>query len=158
MKFHAALFSAILFLSACSPVKIFSDAEMKKPSGLKYYTVKPFLQIEKDIQTNAVLKTTVIYLPDLQNPQYLKVSAGVGSGKLDLAFNNGSIEKFGFSSDSEIPDYIKALASTISESAGAVKDLSSLKGIPQAGAQSVVELYEIIMDGEGTRLKKVEIK
>ena len=155
----AALVGLLILLSTgCTPVKIYSDPLLSKSTGFKYYTVKPYIQVEKDSQNGTILKATVIYLPDLANPQYLEVKGGLGSRKLDLDLNNGSIDKFGLTSDTKIPETIEAFAATLSKSADAIKDLSTLKGLPQAAAPGITELYEVIMDPDGTRLKKIEFK
>lgn len=147
-----------LLLTGCSPVKIYSDPALTKSTGFKYYTVKPYIQVEKDAQSGAIVKATVLYLPDLSNPQYVSVNAGLGSRKLDIELNNGMIEKFGFTSDTKIPETIEALAATVSKTADAIKDLSGLKGLPQAGVSTITELYEVMMDSEGTSLKKIDFK
>ncbi|HEX2976679.1 MAG TPA: hypothetical protein VHO68_12150 [Bacteroidales bacterium] len=148
----------LLLLSGCSPVQIYSDPALTKSTGFKYYTAKPYVQVEKDSQSGAIVKATVLYLPDLSNPQYVKVNGGLGSRKLDIELSDGTIKKFGLTSDTNIPESITALGNTISKTADAIKDLSTLKGLPQAGATTVTELYEVIMDAEGTILKKIEFK
>jgi hypothetical protein len=160
MKHFTAALASLLLLSAvsCTPFKIYSDPALSKPAGFKYYTVKPFVQVEKDSQTGAIVKATVLYLPDLSNPQYLAVKNGWGSQKIDISLNNGSIEKIGLTSDTKIPESIEALAATVSKSADAIKDLSGLKGLPQAGSSTITELYEVIMDQEKTTLRKIEIR
>lgn len=153
-----ALFGLMILSSmSCAPVKIYSDPLLTKSTGFKYYTIKPYIQVEKDSQNGAIVNATVIYLPDLANPHYMEVKGGLGSRKLDLELNNGAIVKFGLTSDTNIPETIEALATTLSKSADAFKDLT-LKGLPQAGASIITEIYEVIMDSEGTRLKKVEFK
>lgn len=159
MKQLFAALTCLLFLSAgCAPVKIYSDPLLTKNTGFKYYTVKPYIQVEKDAQTGSIVKATVLYMPDLSNPQYISVNGGLGSKKLDVDLNNGTVEKFGVTSDSKIPDTIESLAAAVSKSADAIKDLSNLKGLPQAGASTITELYEVIMDSEGTSMRKIEFK
>jgi hypothetical protein len=154
-----AALTCLLFLSmtGCSPVKIYSDPALTKNTGFKYYTVKPYIQVEKDSQNGAIVKTTVLYLPDLSNPQYVIVNGGLGSRKLDIELTDGTIKKFGLTSDTNVPETIEALAATISKSADAIKDLSTLKGLPPA-ASTITELYEVLMNSEGTTLKKIEFK
>jgi hypothetical protein len=155
----AALF-CLLFLSitGCSPVKIYSDPALTKTTGFKYYTVKPYIQVEKDSQSGAIVKATVLYLPDLSNPQYVTVNGGLGSRKLDIELTDGTIKKFGLTSDTNVPETIEALAATVSKSADAIKEISTLKGIPPATTSTVTELYEVKMDSEGTSLRKIEFK
>lgn len=160
MKHLIAAFSCLILLlmAGCAPIKIYSDPALSKNTGFKYYTVKPYIQIEKDSQSGAIVKATVLYLPDLSNPQYMSVNGGLGSKKLDIELNNGIIEKFGLTADTNVPETIEALAATVSKSADAIKDLSNLKGLPGAAASTITELYEVKMDSEGTTLKKIDFK
>jgi len=147
-----------IMLTSCSPVKFYSDSELSKESGLKYYTAKPYMQVEKDINNN-VVKSTVIYLPDLSEPAYLVVKDGLGSGKVDVKLTDGTISTLGITTDPKIDETIESLAALISKTASAVTDLSSLKGLPQVTAAPVVtELYEILITHEGTSLRKVEME
>jgi hypothetical protein len=140
-------------------VKFYSNPGLTEESGLKYYTVKPYLQVEKDPVNNSIVKATVIYLPDLANPQYMVIKDGLGSGKVDMKLTDGSINTLGVATDPKIPETIDALAALISKSTTAITDLAALKGIPPAAAASTItELYEIFMGPEGTTVKKVEFK
>lgn len=159
MKQLIAALSCLFFLllTGCSPVKIYSDPALTKTTGFKYYTVKPYVQVEKDPQSGAIVKATVLYLPDLSNPQYVTVNGGLGSKKLDIELKDGIVEKLGMTSDTDVPETIEALAATVSKSADAIKDLSTFKGILPA-ASTITELYEVIMNSEGTTLRKIEFK
>jgi len=149
----------ILVLAGCAPVKFYSNPGLTENSGLKYYTVKPYLQVEKDPANNSVVKATVIYLPDLANPQYLVIKDGLGSRKVDLKLIDGSINTLGVATDPKIAETIDALAALISKTTIAITDLSALKGIPPtAAAATITELYEVFMGTDGTTVKKVEFK
>ena len=149
----------IMVLTGCIPVKFYSNPALTEQSGLKYYTGKPFLLVEKDLANNNLTKTTVIYLPDLVNPQYMVIKGGVGSKKVDLKLTDGSINTFGVDSDLKIAESLNALASLISKGTSAITDLSALKGMSQAiAASTITELYEIFMDSDGTTVKKIEFK
>jgi hypothetical protein len=147
------------FLTGCSPVKIYSNPDLTNKTGIKYYTAKPFLQVEKDQASNSIVKATIVYLPDLANPQYLAIKDGPGSRKVDIKLVDGMISTFGTTSDPQLDDAVEALAALISKGTSAVTDIAGLKGVPTPTAsQTVSELYEIIMDSEGTTLKKVVVK
>ncbi len=148
---------AALTITGCATVNFYSDPGLSQKTGLKYYTVKPYLQIERDAQSNSVLKATIVYLPDLAHPQYLAVKEGLGSKKLDLKISEGSISTLGISTETGIPESIEALAALVDKSAEAAKDLA-LKGIPGAGQNTVVEMYEIVIEEKGTSVKRIEIK
>ena len=156
---NSTIVAIILVLTGCAPVKFYSNPGLTESTGLKYYTAKPYLQVEKDPLNNSVVKATVIYLPDLANPQYMVIKDGPGSGKVDLKLTDGSINALGVATDTKITETIDALAALISKSTSAVTDLSSLKGLPQVSAASTItELYEIFMGTDGTTLKKLEFK
>jgi hypothetical protein len=74
--------SATIFVTTgCAPVQFYSNKALTEKTGLKYYTVKPFLHVERDMETGKILKATVIYLPDLANPQYMVIHDGLNSKK-----------------------------------------------------------------------------
>ena len=149
----------ILAFAGCTPVKFYSNSELTKKSGLKYYTVKPYLQVERDPVNNSIIKATILYLPDLENPQYIAMKDGIGSRKLDLKLTDGSINTFGLDTDTKIAETITALTGLVSKTATAITDLSTLKGVPPAAAPSpITELYDIIMTNGLTSVKKIEVK
>jgi hypothetical protein len=149
----------ILSFTGCSAVQFYSNSELTQKSGLKYYTVKPYLQVERESVNNSIVKATILYLPDLENPQYIAMKAGIGSKKLDLKLADGSINTFGLDSDPKIAESIAALTALVSKSATAITDLSTLKGIPGATAPATItEFYDIIMTNGNTSVKKIEVK
>jgi hypothetical protein len=42
----------ILAFTGCTSVQFYSNPELTQKSGLKYYTVKPFLQVERETVNN----------------------------------------------------------------------------------------------------------
>jgi hypothetical protein len=84
---------------------------------------------------------------------------GLGSKKLDVKLAEGTISTFGLDSDPKINESVEALTDLISETASAVTDLSTLKGIPgAAAAPTITELYDIIIANGQTSVKKIEVK
>lgn len=157
IKLVAGVF--ILAYTGCAPVKFYSNSELTNISGLKYYTVKPYLQIEREPLNNSIVKATILYLPDLETPQYIVMKDGLGSRKLDLKLTDGSINTFGLDTDPKIAETITALSGLVSKTAAAITDLSTLKAIPPAAASpTIMELYDIIMINGLTSVKKIEIK
>jgi hypothetical protein len=146
----------IIVFNGCAPVQIYSNKALTEKTGLKYYTVKPFLHIERDSESNRILKATVIYLPDLANPQYIVIRDGLGSRRFNLQFTNGSINTFGYSSISKVGESVDALAALITKGTAALTDLNALKGLQAVKAPSnTVELYEIIFGADKTTLREV---
>jgi hypothetical protein len=157
MKLISGVF--ILAFISCAPVKFYSNAEMTKKSGLKYYTVKPILQVERDPSNNSIVKATIIYLPDLEPPQYIVMRDGLGSRKLDLKLSEGSINTFGLDTDPKIAETITALSGLVSKTTSAITDLSKIKSVlPPATSATVTELYDIIMQNGLTSVKRIEIR
>ena len=161
MKHPSSLFaiaSLIILVCSCAPVKFYSDSALTMPGGLKYYTVKPYLLAERELAGNNIIKVTPVYLPDLENPQYMIIKDGPGSRKVDLKLADGAISTFGMASDTKISESVESLAALISKSASAITDLTTLKGIPQAASvQTVTELYEVVMTGGKTSVRRIDI-
>ena len=149
---------SILSFIGCTPVKFYSNSGLTQESGLKYYAVKPYLMVERDPVSTNVLKATVLYLPDLENPHYMVIKNGIGSKKVDLKLTDGSLNTFGVDSDMKIAESLNALSGLISKGTTAIADLSLFKGIPPtAASSSITELYEILMKNGITSVKKIEI-
>ena len=153
--------TGIIFLAVtgCTSVQFYSNSELTNKSGLKYYTVKPCLQVEREIVNNTIVKATILYLPDLENPQYIVMKDGLGSKKLDVKLSDGTISTFGLDIDPKIDETIASLTALISKTATAVSDLSTLKGVPGASSPATVtELYDIIITNGITSVKRIEVK
>jgi len=153
----ALLVSAGIFmLTGCAPVQFYSNSGLTEKTGLKYYTTKPFLHVERDPETNKIVKAAVIYLPDLAKPQYLVMHDGLNSRKISLKFKDGCLTDFGYSSTGKVNESVDALAALISKSSDALTDLNALKSLQTAKASSnTIELYEIIFSPDKTTLRQV---
>ena len=146
----------IFAFTGCVPVQFYSNQGLTEKTGLKYYTVKPFLHVERDPETNRIVKATVLYLPDLSNPQYMVIRDGLNSRKINLKFTDGSINTFGYTSTGKIGESVDALAAIISKGTDALTDLNALKSLQAVKAASnTVELYEIIFGADKTTLREV---
>jgi hypothetical protein len=155
----ALFICAIIFVIAgCAPVQFYSNKELTEKSGLKYYAVKPFLHVEREPETNRIVKATVLYLPDLANPQYLIIRDGLNSRKINLKFTNGTIDTFGYTSTGKVGESVDALAAMISKSSDAITELSTLKSMqPAKTTSNTVELYEIVFGTDKTTLREVKV-
>jgi hypothetical protein len=146
----------VVVFTGCAPVQIYSNKGLSEKTGLKYYTVKPYLHVEREAETNRIVKTSVIYLPDLANPQYLVMRDGVNSRRINLKFKDGAITDFGYSSTGKVSESVDALAALITKSTDALTELNALKTLQSAKSSSnTVELYEIIIGSEKTILREV---
>jgi hypothetical protein len=147
----------IALLTGCNSVKFYSDPALKVKTGLRVYAAKPYLFVERNSADGNIAKATVIYMPDLSNPQYIKCKPGLGIVKVNLKFKDGYLESYGFDSDTQVPETLKAVGSLISDTAGAITDMKSLKdSLTSAVSSYQIELYEIIIGPGGTSLKRVE--
>jgi hypothetical protein len=148
----------IFAFTGCAPVQFYSNKGLTEKTGLKYYTVKPFLHVEREPETNRIVKATILYLPDLANPQFMVIHDGLGSRKINLKFTDGSINTFGYTSISKVGESVDALAAIISKGTDALTDLNALKSLQAVKAASnTVELYEIIFGADKTTLREVTI-
>ena len=154
----AAVSLSILLFIGCAPVRIYSNKGLTEKTGLKYYTVKPFLHVERDKETNRIIKANVIYLPDLANPQYMVIRDGLNSRKINLKFTDGAINTFGYSSTGKVSESVDALGAIITKSTDALTDLKALNGLQSVKpASNKVELYEIIFEADRTTLREVTV-
>ncbi len=165
LKLFAAILVASLFLCGCATVKIYSDAEMKSETGLRYYTLKPYLLVEYQSVKDNTIKSTVVYLPDLSSPQYIRLKPGLGATNAKLTFTNSALASYGAEIDSQLPKAMDAFAAVLSKSAYAYQGFTGPgplgpdeQQLPVAGddLRNAFRLFEIIISTEGTILKEVE--
>jgi hypothetical protein len=138
-------------------VKVYSDAELKNETGLRCYSLKPYLLVEYMAEIDNSVNTTVVYLPDLSNPQYIKVKAGLGSGELKMTFDEGALTSYGVVTDSQIPELLESFASMLSKSAYAAETFSRPE-TPETindKRETPFRLFEILSTPAGTVLKEV---
>jgi len=149
----------ILSMTSCASVKFYSGSNLKNETGLRFYTVKPYLLVELKSEKDNTIKTSVVFLPDLSNPQYIILKPGFGSNEIKMAFTNSSLNSYGLVSESQIPETINSIAALVSKSADAVTQFS---GPPTTAGQSqsseIFKLYEIIFSPDGTTMKEVTDK
>jgi len=146
------LLATALSLTSCASVQFYNDAGLTQKSGLKIYPPKPYLLVERSPGTDVNIKTSIVYLPDTQNPTYVKVVPGLGSSDLQLELENGMLKSYGLTTDSKIPETISAVTELLT-AAGVAKNV----GASAAPASvSSFDLYEIIAEkGAVTKLVKI---
>ncbi|OYU56620.1 MAG: hypothetical protein CFE25_05155 [Chitinophagaceae bacterium BSSC1] len=151
-----SLFFLFLF-SSCAGVKIYSDAELTKPSAIKFHYPKPFLLVEKNANANGGKKASIVYLPDLSEAFYAKTKSGFGQSDLKLVFENGSLASYGIGTDAKIPETIAALSAALNTGLSQLPKLNA-DDKPLKTSDPDFELYAIlILDGKMT-LRKLEVK
>jgi len=149
------LFVGLVAFTGCASVKFYSDADLKNETGLRYYTLKPYLLVELKAEEANMVKTTVVYLPDLENPQYVKVTPGLGSNELKMNFENGALASYGLISESQIPETLEAFAAMLSKSAYAAQTFTGEGMLQVEESETYFRLYEIIPGPDGTTIREV---
>jgi hypothetical protein len=166
------LLGFIFLLTSCASVMIYSDAALQNKTGIKFYTSKPYLlvqygkshvsEVAKDakstVSDSSSVKITVVYLPDLVNPQYLKFKSGMGSSELKVSLSNSILTSYGLATDTKIPETITATGGLVTALAAALKPPKAENIVAKTEVQPDFELYEIVMDNGLTSLKKVGLK
>jgi hypothetical protein len=153
----AAILVALILLSGCATVKVYSDAGLKNETGLRFYTLKPYLLVELLGEKDNTVKTTVVFLPDLSDPQFMVLKPGIGSSELKMAFKNSALESYGVATDSQLPESMAAFADILSKSAYAAQNFTGTRPNTEPGQQQTIpfRLFEIIITPSGTELKEV---
>ena len=148
----------MILLARCATVKVYSDADLKNETGLRCYTLKPYLLVEYLAEKDNTVKTTVVYLPDLASPQYMVLKSGIGSGELKMTFNNSALESYGVTTDSKLPESMEAFAAMLSKSAYATNALTGpeSQGTRNAEQGTYFRLFEILPGKNETILREVK--
>ena len=158
----ATILVAYALVSGCATVKVYSDAGLKNETGLRFYTLKPYLLVEYLAEKDNTVKTTVLFLPDMAYPQYMVLKPGVGSSELKMAFKNSALESYGVAVDSQLPESMEAFAAMLSKSAYAAQAFEGAHSVtlPAEGESrsdpgTSFRLFEIITGPSGSTLKEV---
>jgi len=153
----ALLIVSGILLTGCATVKVYSDAGLTTETGLRYYTLKPYLLVEYMANKDNTVKTSVVFLPDLSSPQYIKVKPGIGSSELKMTFSNRTLESYGVATDSQLPESMAAFADILSKSAYAAQNFSGTRPDTAPGQEQATpfRLFEIVITASGAALKEV---
>lgn len=149
------LFVGLFAFTGCASVKFYSDADMKEETGLRYYTLKPYLLVEYKAEKDNTVKTNVVYLPDLASPQYVRITTGLGSNELKMTFANSGLTSYGLASESELPEVMEAFAAMLSKSAYAAQTFTGERMLQVDEEETYFRLYEILPGPDGTTIKEV---
>jgi len=149
------LFVSFVAFTGCASVKFYSDQDLRNETGLRYYTLKPYLLVEYYAEEDNTVKTTVIYLPDLENPQYVKTTPGLGRNELKMNFENGALASYGLINESQIPETLEAFAAMLSKSAYAAQTFTGEGMLEPDESEIYFRLYEIIPSPDGTKIFEI---
>jgi hypothetical protein len=148
---------SMILITGCATVKVYSDAGLKNETGLRCYTLKPYLLVEYMAEKDNTVKTSVIWLPDLSAPQYMFLKPGIGSSELKMSFKNGALESYGVVTDSKLPEAMSAFADILSKSAYAAQTFTGTepRGTMNEERGTCFRLFEILFSAAGTTLREV---
>ena len=155
----ATILVAYVLLSGCAAVKIYSDAELTNETGLRFYTLKPYLLVEYTTDKDNTVKTSVIFIPDISSAQYMKLKPGIGSSELKMTFSNSALESYGVVTDSQLPESMAAFADILSKSAYAAQTFTGTRPGTTEGEEQKTpfRLFEILFTSTGTVLREVTL-
>ncbi|TFH48770.1 MAG: hypothetical protein E4G92_03005 [Bacteroidia bacterium] len=164
LSFLFVISVCIILLAGCATVKIYSDPDLKNETGLRYYTLKPYLLVEYMAEKDNTVKTTVIYRPDLASPQYMLLKPGIGSNDLKMTFTNSALTTYGVITESQLPESLEAFANVLSKSAYAAQTFTrpgsqdTRNQEEESGNQEPgrsFRLFEILPGSDGAILREV---
>jgi uncharacterized protein YceK len=153
-KFIVIFAVAALLTGGCASVRFFSDSGLKHKTGLKVYPARPYILCDN---SSGKEKISVLWLPDLHNPQYLILRPGIGSNSLKLAIKDGSLDSFGITADNDLPGTITSLASLLSKSTAAIETFGISPDASGLSSSASFELYEITVENDTTVLRRIRI-
>jgi hypothetical protein len=149
-KLLSILILSAFLLSGCAGVKLYHDESFTKRTGLKFYYPKPYLLVERNGAKDVPLKTTLIFLPDLTDPVYAKVTKGLGSNAFSIALTNGALSAYGVTTDSKIPETITAAGGLLTGAGGLLGGIAALKpkaDVKQAASVKDLQEAKLLIDG-----------
>lgn len=152
---YSLLFGICFLISSCAAVKFYNDESLEQETGLRVYSPKPYLLVEYQGTNTVDLKASIVYLPDLSSPQYIRVKPGLGSAALKLELSNGMLTSYGLTTDTEIPETLGKITDLLTKSAAAIAGFTKEKFTAEPG-QPAFELYEIVISGGQTKLVQVK--
>lgn len=145
----------ILILSGCATVRFYSDESLTQETGLRVYTPKPYLLVEYRHTKTESVRTTIVYLPDLAKPQYIKPRPGIGSNALKVEISNGFLTSYGLTTDTKMPETLGKITDLLTKSTTSITEITRNK---TEGDQDlpVFELYEIVIADGQTKLVRLQ--
>lgn len=118
-------------------------------TGLKFYHSKPYLLVERNPQKEIKIKSSIIYLPDLENPTYAKIKPGLGSADLKIDLENGILKSYGLVTDTKIPE-------TLTSVAGALASTGIIPGVETGEGEEEEEEETEQQSGDDNKVKLLE--
>jgi hypothetical protein len=109
LRFASLLISSVI-LSGCAGVAFYKtpQADVHAEVGFPIYPPKPyFLVSPPDKDGNQTV--SIVTLPDLSDPHYVKSWEGLGTANMSYSLTNGALTTWNATTDSKLPEVITAL-------------------------------------------------
>lgn len=121
--------------------------------GVPFYAPQPM--IARAVTEDCTVSTSMIVVPNTASTRTVSTTVGIGSNKLEAAFQNGMLTSFGQTTDAKIPETLTAISEMVGTLSGPT---ASLHAQGQAGAQaakSCSPIFEVFRVDAGGTLTKV---
>src|SRR5687768_13025945 len=93
----------LLVFGSCARMAVFSDAQLKRRTAVRVYPSAPYVLAVHTGKADKPTEVSIVHLPDLHSPQFIKFYSGLGSQKSKIDLSNGILTSLGFEADSKIP-------------------------------------------------------
>ena len=145
----------LVLMSSCATVKFYSDPALTRETGIRVYPPKPYLLVEYLSTKSVNIKTSIVYLPDLTDPQFIRVRPGLGSSNLKISLENGVLTSYGLITDTKVPETLGKVTDLLTKATYTATDLVRSKTGDEP-SQPAFELYEIVISDGQTKLVQVK--
>jgi hypothetical protein len=155
MRLHL-VFLGVVFACGCAHTSFYSDAEMTRKTGFRYYTARPYLLVSFTNNKDKLVEVSVVYLPDLEHPQFAVPHPGWGNSEFHVTVADGSVASVGGRVEATGPETLTALGSLLTSASALTKALAEARaGGTGEAPDHAFELYEIRQEGGRTKLIRV---
>src|SRR5688500_14825571 len=139
---------SLVALAGCARLQFYKTEDLRgNETGIKFYTLKPYLLVARTGNKEKPVEVSVIFLPDLKNPLYASPRSGFGSSNLTLSLANGVITAMGQQTDTKVPELLSSFGGLAESLAAAKKTRREADLLQQAGLEFdtvVAELRRIV--------------
>lgn len=123
------------WLISCSSVAFYKDEQLTNPTGLRYYSAKPYLLVSHTGAKDKPVEVRFEYLPNLEDPTYAKFIPGFGQHDFSLKLTNGILTEYGQKGDTKVDELLSSVAGIMTASAARI---SAQKDDGEAKSMSIM--------------------
>ena len=91
-------------LCACAQTRVYRDERVSQQTGVRFYDPKPYLAVKRDAICPQKVQASLLLLPDLEHPRYVREKAGAGTSSYKLTLVGGMLAEFTQGLDSKIAE------------------------------------------------------